>query len=208
MNYQENKLPVAVGYIENAAGGLSTARLETTGLGGSRRPLRITLDNTDIAEQIIIIGDGFGLFQAKNAVPAKDVDVIVGGTYGLNTLARLAEICKCVPFDLHGLHIANTTSAGASSEGFLLGGTLTNFIIAPDMQYVQEIEIPLADEVLQSAFKDNIRNNPNYRFHLNGFSGWKLVIPPGEKVVLTFSQIRAVGTGANMVMLQNGGGSC
>lgn len=202
--YKGNNLPVGVGYAETPDGRIKTARLEMASSGSNRRPLIIGLDNTDVAAHTFVIGDGFGLFASKNAIAAKPAAVVVTGTYGANTLTRIADITKSAPFDLHGIHIVGQTTAGASSETFFLNGTITQFLIEPDMQFAKETMIPLSDEVSQAANKDNIRANEAYRFIVNGFGGYKITLPAGEKITITFRHLMGYGTAANMVLLGDG----
>lgn len=196
----KQQFPAAVGLTETPTGRIQSARAEVPAMSGARRTLKVVLDNQDVAAQSVLIGDAAGLYDYKNGVGPKSANVIVGGTYGTDSLTLLQAVTQSSAFDLHGLHIQNSTTAGAESEAFFNSGVITQFLVQPDAQFIDEIELPLADAVTQSTFKANIRELKDHRFQLMHLTGYFLTIPAGEKVTLTWG-INAVGTGQWMQLL-------
>lgn len=198
MNYS---LPYAVVPTESPAGSPGSARVEQPAVQSTRRPITVTISNGYSADETLLIGDGFGLFAIKQSVAAKNALTVIGGTYGTATLTKLQEITKSSAFDLHGLHITGSTTAGAASDIPFTQGSFSTFYTSPDLAYVQEAPIPVSDLVTGSTYTTNVREDQSFRFQVNGYTGIKVVVPTGYAVTITFKNLVSFGGAANMILL-------
>lgn len=195
--YGNQNIAPALTYAETAGGDRVAGRMEAavgTGGAGIRTAMKVVLNNPGANDEIVILGDGSNLIARylKLATPF-GTDTTSEGVYEAGTLEQLNEVVKHCGLDLHGLHIAGYTanSSVANSTPFDVG-TFDLVSISPAYQNLNVTNIPLSDLVTGQDNRDNIRQDGNFRYHLTAFSGIRVTIPAGTKIVITFKNLSAV----------------
>lgn len=197
---QMKQLPYAVKQAESPQGRPDLYRAES-GQGvviATRRPLKVVISNGHTAPEDILVGDAHGLVAWKENIPAKNAATTIDGTYGAETLNFIAAITGSNPFDVHGLHLVGSTTAGANSEAVFNSGRLRTFEVDPDAQTVKYGEISVSDMVMPSDQQSHIRYDRDFRFQFNGFTGVRALVPNGERLTMTFKHLSAVHLTFNM----------
>lgn len=178
-------LPFAVLPSETDKGNRTMVREETGQNIPNVLQYRITLDNTTANPVEMVIFDGAGLVFEKLKLSAPPVGLVVGGTFGTNTLAQLKTNAGLIPADLHRIWIQNTTSAGAVSTVFFDSGFLSESRANLAGQSLFDSEIPLQTMLRPGDYQTNIRVSDGFRMLIDPLAALHLEIPAGQKVSIS-----------------------
>jgi hypothetical protein len=205
MNFNPNglTLPPAVGIAETPAGQVQPYRSEGPSVQGQREQWTITINNAELTTEEFVIGDASGLLRAKLGVGAPKAGVTFGGTFGANTYDLMRTVSGYTPIDLHGLHIINKTTLGATSTAFFDTGFLRLAQANLANNGPIDNEVPLRDLVFQDSFQTNIRQDRDWRFQMMSLTGVHVSIPTGQSITITFQVISAAGLVSSMQRISN-----
>ena len=207
-NYkQAGQVAPAMQFAETPNGQVVATRNEANvGVSGSnvRRSFKIVIDNPTAGDLSAILGDGSGLITLKLKGAAQPVHpgLVVTGQYGIQTAAILAKIAAGAGLDFHGLHLAGYEdgSSTASAAPFD-SGKISVLSIAPDYQTVNQVQLPLSDMIAGGDFRDNIREDKEFRFTIGMFTAMEVIVPAGSKLILTFKSLSSVSLPGTSVKL-------
>ena len=182
-------LPFAVAPYEDVLGNPGFDRVERQNVEGQRTVIRISITNNELTDEEILIGDHHGLLAFTLGVGAIKAGVVVGGTWGTSTLAFLKQITGANPYRLAGVQFQSFTAAGIASEVFYNTGFFKLAEADVANRTTKDEELILADLVRPSTFQTNIREDDSHRFLMDGFSGYHLLVPTGQKVQINLTMV-------------------
>lgn len=178
--------PFAVLPAEKVNGLPAVVRSEIPDASSGSETITLTLENGEATAQEILFGDGLGINKEVYSISDKAAGVVVGGTYGANTLTLYKQIAGGSALRLHGFHIVNTNS-GNDSTGFFDSGKVELLKAMPTNNSPKRNRFDLQQLVNSNSFKPNIREKQDFRFILAGYTAMLFTIPAGEKISLTFN---------------------
>lgn len=198
-------LPLGVGFGETAGGNAVSYRTEMAGAGRKKQVFKITINNTGETSPAIrsfVLFDKVGLNQASLGI-ANETQLAalltsggsIGGNYGTSTFTRFQDIASFAALDFHQLHVQQVS-----------GGT---FFTAGEISYVTAENnlngSPIREEIIDftldydgTQYDPNVRLSREDRYQANAFTGFKVIVPVGTSVTISF-YLNAAGLGHQMV---------
>ena len=151
--------------------------------------ISITLNNTGAGAARIILGDGSGIYSAANNIGAIPGTLLIGGTYGANTLTLFNRRTSMLAIRV------TKTLISASNELYFAQAQHLSFLCQIGGENINPATIDLSTLNYQNNFVTTQRvDDGNYLF--TAASGLDITVPAGMSVTLTFnvqSEERAFG---------------
>lgn len=213
-----NSDPYAVIPVETERGGRGTVRMETASLNPNRKMYTVTLQNTYTGDNYeLVLGDGMGLVADGLKIPALSGVVVVGGSWGTNSLVNLQKIFDSSPIDIHELHLTSQTltmstngnPAGGGTPGVISGAAASELFFLQGAISVGECSlvnnspnvdlIPLSFDITTESFRTDVRVRSDFRMQGNSRTGIVINLPAACALTVNF-YINACETGYGMGM--------
>ena len=179
--------PYGVLPAEKVNGMPSVVRSEVPDPTSGSNTITLTISNGHTSPEQLLLGDGFGILAQVYNIPAKNAATTIGGTFQTETLTRYAAITSGSALRLHGVHLVNTTTAGAESTGFFDNGKMELLYGSPTNNSSVKNRFDLQQLVNSNSFKPNIRESKDFRFLLDGYAAVLFTVPNGEAITVTFN---------------------
>jgi hypothetical protein len=170
--------------VETPYGKLDLARAETNGVGSSRRLFTLTVTNTELTTESVVIGDGSGFIKELMAIGAPKAGVTFSGTYGATSYQVIQDLVKSTALRLQGLQFQGYDSLGVKSDNFFNSGSFRSAVVDPLKYTIDNPYVSFSDLVQQDSFNTNIREEKNYRFLLSFLTGMVITLPTATRVTI------------------------
>lgn len=200
---------------ETANGKVVLGRQETPGFNENRKLLTIELCNTDPTNpHTTVLFDHHGFIGDKLQLGQLNAVVLVNGSFGALTLAKMKQLTGATPIDLHELHITSygltmsTAGDPLANGGAGQAGVITNRVDSGAFFTAGQIRdarasvvnysgkddlIPFATDLTNASFRSNIRHLKTWRWQADALNGMPIVIPPSTCVSIN-TYVSAIGT--------------
>ncbi len=164
--------------------------------------IKLSLDATalSIAEANVIIGDSYGHLEGEgigdNIETLTAAGLVIGGTYGAQTLQRIKDFSK-MGLRLHGI---TGFAAGDAPDSYFDDGNRTVKYKADILGLEGKEPVEYSYYQKGDQFQLSIRNVPGFRFTLGTFTALVQNLTAGDKVTLHFKAY-SLGAVNNMQLL-------
>lgn len=163
----------------------------------TRQVFRVVLSNPTANAVETVLGDHNGTIADKKGLATLPAAVIVGGSWGTNTLAMLKQMTGTTSVLASGLHITSETltvdangaiTGRTASNSFFSAGQINEAIGSFTNQSLYENNIVLSDTTDSGTFSDGIRKlgTDEWEWFLNAMSGLPVQLPSLTAVTITF----------------------
>lgn len=190
-----------IGLGESTGGQLGSFRDEFASTASQRTTIEIEISNAsaDNTEEVII-GDGFQLAALKlgKSLPyAPSNDITITGTYGAVTESVLKDIPKSTEMRFHGFNIQSFDNSGTANQNFFGNNSFRTLEANLANKSLIDEPVPLQDLIKNNSFQVFLRDDPNWRFSLSGYTGLLFRMPPATKIkfittVVSFGVVRGM----------------
>lgn len=181
---QNKAIAGPVSAVETPYGKLDLSREETNGVGSARRLFTLTITNTELTTESVVIGDGSGFIKELMGIGAPKAGVSFGGTYGAASYQVIQDLTKSMALRFMGIQFQGYDSLGVKSDNFFNSGSFRSAVVDPLKYTIDNPYLSFSDLVQQDSYNTNIREEKNYRFLLSYLTGQVITLPTASRVTI------------------------